>query len=274
MVEDLAFEKKGTESVGVASQPYGELGRANCQLGVSLWVANDRVSVPIAFDLYLPEAWAKNPERRAKAGIPDEVGYRTKAEVALNQIRAAAAAGMLTRFVLARNDYGSDASFCAGLRARGLDYTVEIGERTTVWVDKLWSERATSIRVLRRRGDEVLVSVEDPAKALPEGRWHQARWSDSLGSEFGSRLAGFSVRRRGPATAAHKFADEWLFVERRPGNGPETPSQRRRHARKFDEVDPATPAFRDAGRALRFSASRYPSSKLRRRKMRGVGGGD
>src|SRR3712207_4217771 len=97
IVDDTAaLPKKGEHSVGVARQYCGELGKRdnNCQVAVSLSVANDHASLPIAWRLYLPEAWAEDPTRRAKAGVPAEIAFETKPAIALGQIRQALAEGV------------------------------------------------------------------------------------------------------------------------------------------------------------------------------------
>src|SRR5215218_7096192 len=95
IVDDTGFPEKGKHSVGVARQSCGQVSKQeNCQLAVTLSVANAHASLPIAFRLYLPEAWANNPERRAKAGIPDEIAFQTKPAIALDQIRRALANGV------------------------------------------------------------------------------------------------------------------------------------------------------------------------------------
>src|ERR687897_1402560 len=95
IVDDTAFPKQGVHSVGVARQYCGQLGKQdNCQVAVSLSVANDQASLPIAYRLYLPEVWAADPVRRAKAGGPEEVGFETKTAIALRQIRPAREAGV------------------------------------------------------------------------------------------------------------------------------------------------------------------------------------
>ena len=101
IVDDTAFPKQGTHSVGVARQYCGVLGKQeNCQVAVSLSVANDQASLPIAYQLYLPEAWAADPIRRAKAGVPEEIAFATKTAIALDQIRQAQAAGVPEGIVL------------------------------------------------------------------------------------------------------------------------------------------------------------------------------
>jgi SRSO17 transposase len=71
IIDDTSFPKKGRHSVGVTRQYCGQLGKQeNCQVAVSLSVANDWASLPIAFELYLPEDWAGDPARRSKAGVP------------------------------------------------------------------------------------------------------------------------------------------------------------------------------------------------------------
>src|SRR6201994_2126708 len=95
IVDDTSFPKQGTHSVGVARQYCGQLGKQdNCQVAVSLSVANDQASLPIAYQLYLPEVWANDPARRAKAGVPDTINFQTKTVIALGQLRQALAAGL------------------------------------------------------------------------------------------------------------------------------------------------------------------------------------
>src|SRR5215212_7868770 len=112
IVDDTAFPKQGEHSVGVARQYCGELGKQdNCQIAVSLSVANDHASLPIAYQLYLPEVWANDADRRAKAGVPEDVVFRTKPEIALDQIQAALAAGVTRGVLLADAGYGIDTAF-------------------------------------------------------------------------------------------------------------------------------------------------------------------
>ena len=117
----LGFPKQGTHSVGVARQYCGQLGKQdNCQVAVSLSIANDHASLPIAYRLYLPEPWANDPIRRDKAGVPDAVRFETKPQIALGQIRAALAAGVPPAAVLTDAGYGVDTDFRDGVTALGL----------------------------------------------------------------------------------------------------------------------------------------------------------
>jgi SRSO17 transposase len=95
IIAETGFPKKGSHSVGVARQYCGQLGKQdNCQVAVSLSVANDHASLPVAYQLYLPEAWAEDDARRRKAGVPDDIVFQTKPEIALTQLRAALLAGV------------------------------------------------------------------------------------------------------------------------------------------------------------------------------------
>src|SRR3954449_2552091 len=83
IIDDTGFPKKGRHSVGVARQYGGQLGKQdNCQVAVTLSLANDRASLPVAYRLYLPEAG--DPERRATAGIPKDIAFQTKPQIALD----------------------------------------------------------------------------------------------------------------------------------------------------------------------------------------------
>ena len=90
VIDDTSFPKKGTHSVGVTRQYCGQVGKQdNCRVAVSLSVTTETSSMPVAFRLYLPEVWANDSERREEAGVPAEVQFRTKPEIALAQIRRA-----------------------------------------------------------------------------------------------------------------------------------------------------------------------------------------
>src|ERR1700737_3075492 len=125
--DDTGFPKKGRHSVGVARQYCGQLGKQdNCQAVVSLSVANHHGSLPVAHRLYLPESWANDLERRTKAGVPPDIAFRTKPEIALDLVRDALTAGISPGTVLADAGYGNDSKFRDGLTALGLNYIVGI----------------------------------------------------------------------------------------------------------------------------------------------------
>ena len=89
IIDDTGFPKKGRHSVGVARQYCGMLGKQdNCQVAVSISLASNQGSLPVAWQLYLPQDWAADPERRVKAGVPEEVRFATKTQIALQQLRA------------------------------------------------------------------------------------------------------------------------------------------------------------------------------------------
>src|SRR3954451_9298328 len=115
IIDDSSFPKQGEHSVGVARQYCGELGKQdNCQVAVSLSVANDHASLPIAYQLYLPEGWAADPQRRTKAGVPEEIGFETKTAIALKQLRAAREEGVPAGVGLGGGGYGGGSEFPGG----------------------------------------------------------------------------------------------------------------------------------------------------------------
>src|SRR5262245_29126367 len=118
-----SFPKKGQHSVGVARQYCGELGKQdNCQVAVTLSIANHDASLPVAYRLYLPKEWASDRKRRRKVGVPDEISFKTKPEIALTQIRWACEAGLPRGAVLMDAGYGVDTDLRTSLTALGLSY--------------------------------------------------------------------------------------------------------------------------------------------------------
>ena len=88
IVDDTGFPKKGSHSVGVTRQYCGQVGKQeNCRIAVSISLATEQASLPVGYQLYLPEVWANDPERREKAGVPEHVRFQTKPGIALDQFR-------------------------------------------------------------------------------------------------------------------------------------------------------------------------------------------
>src|SRR5450755_1557955 len=134
IVDDTGFGKKGTHSVGVGRQYCGRLGKTdNCQVAVSLSIANEQGSLPVAYQLYLPQDWASDKARRKRVGVPREIKFRTQGGIALQQIQQALAAGLPPGVVLADAAYGTEADWRDQLSEWGLTYAVGVRENTTVW---------------------------------------------------------------------------------------------------------------------------------------------
>src|SRR5436190_6601711 len=134
IVDDTGFPKKGQHSVGVARQYCGVLGKQdNCQVAVSVSVANEAVSLPVAYQLYLPESWASDRRRRRAAGVPDAVAFQPKWQIALGQIQTAQAEGVPPAPVVADAGYGDTTAFRDALTTTGVTYVVGVKPETTAW---------------------------------------------------------------------------------------------------------------------------------------------
>lgn len=222
IVDDTGFPKKGKHSVGVARQYCGQLGKQdNCQVAVSLSVATEQASLPVAYQLYLPESWANDPDRRAKAGVPEDVIFRTKPEIALAQIRAALEAGVSRSVVLADAGYGNDTSFRTGLTEIGFTYVVGVQSSIRLWSPgtqplppKPWSGRGRPPSLVRRQPGHAPVSAKELAQALLEGAWHRITWREGSKVPLASRFAAIRVRpaHRDYWRSAPR-AEEWFLIE-------------------------------------------------------------
>jgi SRSO17 transposase len=222
IVDDTGFPKKGRHSVGVARQYCGQLGKQdNCQVAVTLAAANGHASLPIGYRLYLPETWADDPERRAEAGVPDEVAFRTKPQIALAQIRRALADGVPTGVVLADAGYGIDTEFRTSVTALDLLYVVGVQASTSLWPPgtgplppKPWRGRGRPSQLVRRTAEHGPVSALDLAKGLPGAAWRTVIWREGSRAELASRFAAVRVR---PAHRDYRRseprAQEWLLIE-------------------------------------------------------------
>lgn len=206
IIDDTSFPKQGKHSVGVAPQYCGQRGgKDNCQVAVSLSVANHHASLPVAYRLYLPREWAKDRLGRRKAGVPAAIRFMTKQKIALEQIKAALAEGIARGVVLMDAGYGRDGNLRRELRALGLTYVAAIQSSPLVWRPgsgpKLGRKPPTT-----RREDADLVCVEDFALALGKSVWKTIRWREGTAEWLSSRFARVRVRLA-------REAEEWLLIE-------------------------------------------------------------
>src|SRR5688500_15795204 len=134
VIDDTALVKQGRHSVGVARQYCGQLGKkANCQALVSLTLARGEVPVCVGLRLFLPQTWAEDPARRARAGVPEGIPDRPKWQIALDELDRVRVTGARFGAVLADAEYGKVADFRQDLSNRGLAWAVGIGPSQTVY---------------------------------------------------------------------------------------------------------------------------------------------
>jgi len=223
IIDDTAFPKKGAHSVGVARQYCGQLGKQdNCQVAVSLSLANAYASLPVAYRLYLPEAWAEDGARRKKAGVPEEIGFQTKIEIALDQIRAACAAGLPRGVGLMDAGYGNHSELRSSVTALDLSYVAGILSNTTVWAPgtgplppKAYTPgRGRPTKQLRRDAKRQPAKVKDLAFGLPAKAWRTITWREASNVSLKSRFARLRIRvAHRDFNRSEPWPEEWLLIE-------------------------------------------------------------
>jgi SRSO17 transposase len=222
IIDDTGFPKKGSHSVGVARQYCGQLGKQdNCQVAVSLSVATHQGSLPVAYRLYLPKVWADDPVRRAIAGVPDDIRFQTKPEIALRQLRQAVADGVPPGVALMDPAYGNDSKLRAGITELSLAYVAGIQPTTMVWrpgeaplPPAPRSGRGRRATRLRRDETHRPVSAKTLALELAADAWQRIKWRDGSNTPLTSRFARWRVRpAHDDARRSEPAAEEWLLIE-------------------------------------------------------------
>src|SRR6266567_2709106 len=165
-------------------------------------------SIPVAYRLYLPEAWAKDRRRRRTAGVPDALEFRTKWQIALEQITQLAVEGVPAAPVVADAGYGVVTAFRDALTAHGIAYVVGISTETTVWAPgraplppPKYRGHGRPPTLVRRTGRHRPLSVRALAQQLPARAWRSVTWRQGTRGAMRSRFAAVRVR------PAHR--DDW-----------------------------------------------------------------
>jgi len=192
VIDDTALPKKGTLSVGVARQYCGQLGKkANCQSLVSLTLAQGEVPVPVGLRLFLPDEWVADPERCARAGVPEAMQRAlSKGEIALAELDRLRESGVRFGIVLADAGYGTSAAFRHGLDARGLRWAVGIAKNQKVY-DAHVQLVPPAGRSRKLVPDQEPRPVEKVLAALP---WRRVTWRQGTKGALRARFAAVRVR--------------------------------------------------------------------------------
>jgi SRSO17 transposase len=225
VIDDTALLKKGTHSVGVASQYAGVVGKnANCQSLVSLTLAKGEVPVPLVLRLFLPETWIQDPERLQHAGVPEAFWtQRSKPEIALDELERVMQAGVSFGAVVMDAGYGMSAPFRQGLSALGLLWAAGIARIQKVYPADVQMIAAPPTRGRPRKTpipDEEAVAAE---AMLAKSSWQRITWRRGTKGPLRAKFAAMRVRvADGPAvrlqglTGQHLPGDEvWLVGEHR-----------------------------------------------------------
>src|SRR4051812_31520279 len=170
IIDDTSFPKQGKHSVGVHHQYCGQLGKqANCQVAVSLSIANHGASLPVAYRLYLPKVWAEDMVHRDKAGVPAEASFKTKPEIALEQVQWACKAGLPRGVALMDVAYGNDSRLRTGMTELELSYVAGVQPNILMWPPGTGPRRkGKKLNNTGRRDEPDLISAKEVVLALPK----------------------------------------------------------------------------------------------------------
>src|SRR5208337_1790077 len=201
LIDEVSFPKQGKHSVGVAHQYCGTLGKtANCQVAVTLDLGTEESSTPLDLALYLPEQWINDPARRKEAGIPEDITFRTKPDLALDLVNEVKGWGLQGRLVLADSAYGDVFEFRQGLRSQELDYVVQVSGELMAWTKdphpaKPPMKRGGKVPRKRFYADDFPPprSLGQIAKDLPSLSWKIVTWREGTKGPLTSHFARIVV---------------------------------------------------------------------------------
>jgi SRSO17 transposase len=268
VLDDTGLPKKGSESVGVAAQYSGTLGKiGNCQVVVSAeYLADDPASSspfhwPVSAQLSLPESWTSDPARRKTAHVPAPVSQRTKPEIALGLLDQARAWGVPVQLVVVDSGYGDNPNFLQGLDTRQLPYVCAVESTLGVRLPEEVHAAARQVPTYRGIGQPPkprpapLYTVKQLITALPASAWQTIRWREGTKGTMQTQAVALRVhwatgapRHSTSHHRVHTGPEGWLLAERPlpPVNAAEQPNppgvpeqqKKQRKREKEKEKDP------------------------------------
>jgi SRSO17 transposase len=222
VVDETGWVKPGDHSVGVSHQYCGAVGKqANCQVSVEVVVSDGAVAAPVGGRLYLPEKWTADRPRCAAAGVPPDVTFATKPQIAIALLEEALRDGVEPGPVLADSAYGDSSEFRADLRRLKLEFFVPV----TGSSHKGWTSPVSTPRKFKRRyvtaGAPASQTLAQIAAGLTDEAWRDCSWKAADGHTRRTRLAWIEVSLAHGLRETHGELEKvWLVVDWPTGDEP------------------------------------------------------
>lgn len=193
IVDETGWLKQGKESVGVARQYCGAVGKnARCQVSVEVVVTDGEIAAPVAGRLYLSEDWAGDQTRRKKAGVPQAVQFQTKLEIALELLQQVKADGVSPAPVLGDEVYGRSGKFRRSLRQLGLEYFLNADSSALAWTAPVTTRRTKNHWIVTK-GQPEPSSLAELSRGIDQSQWHSTAWHAADGTKRQTRIAWRAV---------------------------------------------------------------------------------
>ena len=190
--DETGFIKKGNKSCGVARQYSGTAGKIeNCQIGVFLTYASEKGHCPIDRRMYLPKEWTKDSKRMKEAGVPEEIDFRTKPQLALRMVKEATQAGVPYRWFTGDCVYGDNRVIREWLERNQKSYVLCLSRKEYINDGKEYA------------------SIGNILDNIPEDKWFAASCGDGT---KGMRIYDWFIKEVSPPT--EEGFSRWLLVRR------------------------------------------------------------
>jgi len=216
IVDETGWLKQGRHSVGVSHQYCGAVGKqANCQVSVEVVVSDGLVAAPMAGRLYLPEGWTKDRERCRAAGVPDQIEFATKSEIAVELIGELVADEVDRAPVLGDSAYGDSYEFREQLRRLALEFFLQVTpQEHKGWLEEVPTKLKGKYRTVDEKTAEQARDLVQITLKLPEGAWKDCSWKSVEGEQRKTRLAWIEVYlMRGLKEPNGQLEKLWLVVD-------------------------------------------------------------
>jgi SRSO17 transposase len=215
IVDETGWLKQGEHSVGVAHQYCGAAGKsAHSQVNVQVAITDGRVAVPVGARLYLPESWTRDRSRCREAGVPEEVQFATKPQLAVKLIQEALADGVVPAPVLGDNAYGINGEFRDELLRLKLEFFLQIDpSQLTGWAQPVALEKKRTLWHVAQ-GAAPATNLFKLFAAQPAVKWHPCSWKSADGQTRHTRLAWMQIYLPGALErGAQTLEALWLVVD-------------------------------------------------------------
>lgn len=216
IVDETGWPKQGKHSVGVSHQYCGALGKqTNCQVSVEVAISDGFVAAPMAGRLYLPESWTGNPERCREAGVPAEVQFATKSQIALELLEQLVRDEIDRAPVLGDSAYGDSFEFRQELRRLHLEFFLQVtAPEHKGWVEEVPTKLSGKYRIVSDKVAGQARHLGQITEGLPASVWKDCSWETAGGERHITRLAWIEVYlMRGLKEPNGQLEKLWLVVD-------------------------------------------------------------